>query len=178
MSDNGKDRSFDPSDYREAFNMITAHILANSGTREDAREIMQEAVLTYMEMKTISENAKPSTILFSIAKNHWFNALRRKKKSVYMFKDYDPVDESPGKIEEKKKKEKYRTFVEYHIKKMTEICREILSARLDDLPYELIQMKLGFENIENVYMHYHRCKNRLKERLFNDRKFQEFLRNG
>lgn len=174
----GEDRRFDPSDYSEALRMITAYVLSNSGTREDAREIMQESVITYMEMKTISDDAKPSTILFGIAKNHWYNALRRKKKNVFLFYDYEPEDESPSNIADKKRQEKFRSFAEYHIKQMSEICREILLSRLKEQSYEVIQLKLGFDKIENVWMHYHRCKNRLRKRLFNDKNFLDFYLNG
>lgn len=64
------------------FKVIKKYILANSGTKQDAEDVFQEALLLTLEkIKNPSFNltASLNTFLFSVSKNMWLEVLKTKK---------------------------------------------------------------------------------------------------
>lgn len=63
---------------------IEGYIINNNGSKEDAKDIFQNALIVlYKKVKSpeFELTAKLSTYLFSICKNNWLKALRNKKKA-------------------------------------------------------------------------------------------------
>lgn len=66
--------------YESYYKMIETFVTQNSGTKDDAKDVFQETVISlYNNVKNdkYSPDSKLSTYLFSISKNNWFKKLRK-----------------------------------------------------------------------------------------------------
>ena len=75
--------------YRTIYPMVENYILDNSGTRDDAKDIFQDAMfilLKKIEKVDFELTSKLSTFLFGIAKNLWLKKLTKKGVDKEEFK--------------------------------------------------------------------------------------------
>lgn len=66
-----------------AFPLINQHVSKNSGSKEDAEDLFQDAlVILYKKVKDpeFKLSSSLSTFLFGIAKNLWYQELKRRNK--------------------------------------------------------------------------------------------------
>jgi len=72
--------------YEEVFPIVKKYILKNNGSEEEALDVFQECtVIFYNQVKEgrYEMNAKISTYMYSIARNQWYQQLRKKKRIDY-----------------------------------------------------------------------------------------------
>ena len=77
-----------------SFPLIENYILTNNGSKDDAKDVFQNALLVFYQKVHLPEfklTAKLSTYLFSICKNLWLNALRKKKKTSELGAETDQL---------------------------------------------------------------------------------------
>lgn len=70
--------------YQQYSNTIQSFILANSGTPQDAEDIFQETVVTFIDLvkrKKFRGEAAVKTFLVAIARNLWLNELKKRDRS-------------------------------------------------------------------------------------------------
>ncbi|MEO6682794.1 MAG: sigma-70 family RNA polymerase sigma factor [Ginsengibacter sp.] len=120
--------------YEENYHKVENYVLANSGTRQDAKDIYQEAFISLwrnIQMdKFFPENEHSiNAYLFRIAKNKWLDHLR----SCHFKKTVPLMDISENKREEKKESEELSTEdaqfiieVKKHFQELGENCQELL----------------------------------------------------
>jgi len=68
--------------YKEIYPMVEKYILENSGSRDDAQDIFQDAfyiLIKKVEDTTFELTSKLSTFLFGISKNLWLKKLTKKQ---------------------------------------------------------------------------------------------------
>lgn len=68
-----------------AFPLIQKHVLKNSGSKEDAEDLFQDAlVILYKKVKhsEFTLTSSLSTFLFGVARNIWYQELKRRNKIV------------------------------------------------------------------------------------------------
>lgn len=68
--------------YKRNLPPVTSFVLKNSGSENDAKEMLQEAIIALYEKIKANDfqaKAKLSTFLFAVAKNQWYNQLKRKE---------------------------------------------------------------------------------------------------
>lgn len=109
---------------------VEKYILANSGTRDDARDIYQEAFLAFWRNVQLNRfepqhaNAVSSYIM-RIAKFKWIDVLRKNSNTPITAMESDTADNTQiYKLEQDE--ELYITQVKKHYKNMGEPCRELL----------------------------------------------------
>ena len=67
------------------YGIVENYILKNSGNKEDAKDIFQNALIIFYKKAISSEfelTSKISTYIFAIAQNLWLKKLRDNKKNV------------------------------------------------------------------------------------------------
>lgn len=109
---------------------IEKYILANHGTKEDAKDIYQEAFLVYWrnmklgKFSTFHSNSI-SGYLLQIAKNKWIDILRREKRMNFVPLDEESqlYDLSEDLNEEEKD---YIDIVKKHYDELGEPCKTLL----------------------------------------------------
>lgn len=136
--------------YQHYADTISSLIINNSGNHQDAQDIFQETVVTFIE--TVQKDkfrgeSSIKTFLVAIARNTWLNELKRRERSDHREEIYEKSrpEEEPDVshlISEREKKQQFRNLLD----KLGESCKKILllfyyenlsmKEMLDHLPYE------------------------------------------
>lgn len=136
--------------YQQYADTISSLIVNNSGNLQDAQDIFQETVVTFIE--TVNKDkfrgeSSVKTFLVAIARNTWLNELKRRERADHreeMYEKNRPEEEPDVSqlISEREKKQQFRDL----LGKLGESCKKILilfyyenlsmKEMLDHLPYE------------------------------------------
>lgn len=154
--------------YRTYYPVIERFILANSGSREDARDIFQETMLVFnqnlaREGFTLTSSLK--TYLYSISRNLWLKSLRDRK---IMNSLVSTEDDLPGlSITEQREKETAETLTHYMdglIARMPVHCQKIVHyVYYDNVPVEEIAEKMGYNNTHTASNVKYKCLQQMKK---------------
>lgn len=78
--------------YEQYASVVSGYIMKNSGTRQDAEDIFQETIVSFIDVvkkeKFRGESAI-KTFLISIARNLWLNELNKRERSGYREKVFE-----------------------------------------------------------------------------------------
>jgi len=136
--------------YQQYAEPVSSFIMSRGGSQHDAEDIFQETVVAFIEVVKngkFREEASIKTFLIAIAKNIWYNALNKRKRSAEREKIYEMDRESEEQdvghsIGDREMKQKLRGLLDY----LGEPCKKLLilfyynnlsmKEMLDHLPYE------------------------------------------
>lgn len=148
---------------------VTSYVRNNSGTTDDAEDMLQEALIILWE-KVRSENfhydAKLSTFIVAVVKNLWLRRLarqRRESPDPLQFDRMANTDPSPlDELIESDRAKKVRDALE----KLGDPCRKLLLLFYwDEYSLEEIAGAMGFANAETVKSKKYQCKKALEQYL-------------
>jgi RNA polymerase sigma factor (sigma-70 family) len=148
--------------YSHTLKKVKGYILSNSGTQDEANDIFQDAVIIFFKSvieNKFEDNLSVDAYLFTISKNLWINAAKRKRKLVHVdIEDQHLSAESYNQLDSMISAEK-RKALDIAYSKLEDACRKLLGL----VAYEKLSMKelqekmqLSSENAAKT-MHY-RCK--------------------
>ena len=177
------DHSFISELYKIHLPVITRYVSYNNGKEEDAKDLIQQALLiVFQKVRTNEFELRCSfkTYLYSICKNLWLKELRKKKIEQKSPLNPDDVEEIEQIVDIE---EEYNYSVQYflyrwHYHNLSDICRNLLKMALSKLSYNEIAQKLGFANGEVARKKKYRCKELLIKRIKNDPRYKEFEDEG
>jgi RNA polymerase sigma factor (sigma-70 family) len=113
--------------YKQNFNSIQSFVIKNHGTKDEAKDIFQDAmIIVYRNLvnKSFKEDSKLSTYLFSICKNLWFQRIRKLK--VVEFQSVDVAENLSENFE------------------ITKVDSSLLNELLDKLKSDCKQLLIAF----------------------------------
>lgn len=154
--------------YQEQYPKVELYILSNRGSKEEAKDIFQEAmVAVWKNIKNDLFKAENDTAisgyLYQIAKNKWLDHLRSSK-----FKNTVPLENHhEGLEEEVEEKESQLKEIESSFVNLGENCKELLTRfyyKKENM--SLIAKAFGW-TVGTVRNNKYRCIQKLKEMLFN-----------
>lgn len=161
--------------YEGYFPVVRNHILKNSGTETEAKDIFQDAVVfTYQKLKSdsLSLNCSLTTYIFAVCRNMWMNTLRKRRKII----KWDEVPEVSEDINNDilniiQEKSKSTIFQKYFLN-LGEVCQQVLRN------FFLGKSMLEISELMNYSVGYTRkkkfeCKKRLIEMIERDPTYQE-----
>ena len=158
--------------YRANEKMVVSFITRNSGTTDDAEDLLQEAVVILWErvrLGRFERSARLSTFLFAIVKNLWFRRLARMKKEIPT--EIDPEVTADDKLSaldelvETEQSERVRSAM----KRIGEPCHTLLLLFYwEELSTQQIAQRMGFANADTVKSKKYQCKKML-ERILTER---------
>lgn len=154
--------------YQQYSSTIQSFILANSGTQQDAEDIFQETVVTFIDLVKKNKfrgEAAIKTFLVAIARNLWLNELKKrvhseKREKVFeTSRDLTETDVSQYIADQEMKQQ----FVKV-LDKLGESCKKLLTLYY----YENLSMKdilhhLPYENEQVVRNKKYKCLQSLTE---------------
>ena len=136
--------------YQQYAEPVSSFIMSRGGSQHDAEDVFQETVVAFVDVVKngkFREEASIKTFLIAIAKNIWYNALNKRKRSAQREKIYemdrDGEEADIGhSIADREMKLKLRALLDH----LGEPCRKLLilfyydnlsmKEMLDHLPYE------------------------------------------
>ncbi len=144
-------------------------ISKNSGTHDDAEDLLQESLIVLWERVRsgrFEQNAKLSTFLYATARNLWFGRLRHKARETS--RELDPEehrDNSPSALESLVATEE-TAMVRDALGKIGGQCRKLLLLFYwEEFSMEQIARQLGFANAETAKAKKYQCKKALEKAL-------------
>jgi RNA polymerase sigma factor (sigma-70 family) len=156
--------------YAEYFYLLCSYIEQNHGSREDAEDIFQEVVLTFVDLVQKDKfrgESSVKTFLYAINRNIWLNELKRRgrqEKRDHRFSAEQTYTE-PG-IEKIVSNREARKQVFSILDQLGDICKKILLAfYYENLPIQEILKRLDYQNEQVVRNKKARCMKNLDQKL-------------
>jgi RNA polymerase sigma factor (sigma-70 family) len=150
--------------YRENRKPVTALVRRNSGTEDDADDMLQEALVTLWERVRSGRfrySAKLGTFIYATARNMWLRRLARARREVPET-DADPPADDASPLElmiEEEEAEAVRLALE----RLGEPCRKLLLLFYwEEESMETIASLLGMANADTVKSKKYQCKKSLE----------------
>jgi RNA polymerase sigma factor (sigma-70 family) len=82
--------------YRSYFDGLHNYIINNNGSRQDAEDIFQEVVISFIQLVRDNKfrgESSISTLLFSINRHLWLNELKKRKRTLAREEKYEKAQE-------------------------------------------------------------------------------------
>jgi RNA polymerase sigma factor (sigma-70 family) len=157
--------------YRTNRKSITAFLLRNNGTADDAEDMLQEALIILWERIRTGRheyNAKLSTFLFGTVRNLWLRRLARKRReSPATHPPEEFPDETLSPLDQIIDDEQTKA-VRSALEALGEPCRTLLLLFYwEELSMDDIARRLGFANADTAKSKKYQCKKSLKDLLNN-----------
>lgn len=129
------------------FASVRTYIIANSGSEEDAKDLLQDAVLVvYRQAKSgaLQLNAPLGAYLFGICKKQWLHRLREKKHARQVTNEL-PVEYSDEATSEAewRQAERHRLYLE-KLNELDESGRRLLELDAQNVPLKEIAEMLNY----------------------------------
>lgn len=167
----GKDREVVPLLYKKVFPLVERYITKNSGRKEDAYDVFQDALMTfYRQVVNGSFNSSKYKVfgyIYRLSINFWINKIKRDKRIS--------LTEEMQEIVEESLMDDYLTPVydEDLLKTLfSQIggkCIELLTYTIyNNMLMEDIVIRMGFTSVNAVKMQHVRCKQKLIKEIENN----------
>ena len=145
---------------------VLAYITRNSGTADDAEDMLQESLVVLWERVRSGRfeySAKLSTYVFGVVKNTWLRRLAQKRREVPS--ELDPDERSngaPSALDDLIEREE-AGLVRSALERIGEQCRRLLKLFYwEELSMEEIALEMGFANADTVKAKKYQCKKALE----------------
>lgn len=174
----GKDNKSIKILYKNTFPSIKKNILELGGSKDDAHDVFQDAVIILVRKikeNTLSQESNISGFLYTISKNLWINKVKRDSKSTLFDENIESIDYSYEIEYQENIKEKEET-IKGIISQLDEKCAYVLHAILfTDKDYNDIAEELGLANANVMKVTKSRCKDKLIKLLQENKELKELL---
>lgn len=158
--------------YKANRRMVTSLVRHNSGTSDDAEDVLQEAVIVLWERVRAGRfdaAAKLSTFLFATARNIWLRRLARARREQPSDSIPDQMtDDALTQLDALIETEDTRT-VQDALARLGEPCRTLLVLFYwEEASMEEIAARLGFANADTAKSKKYQCKKALEKLLVDE----------
>jgi RNA polymerase sigma factor (sigma-70 family) len=160
--------------YENYYQTVKNHVLKNSGSVDDASDVLQESIITLYKQVTSSDFQLTTELkgyFFGIVRNIW-NAQLRQKKMTTEF-DIDLIDDSDTDDIADPILER---VVGNAFRKLKPDCQTMLSLFSEGLSYEEIAGKMNLKNGTYARRKKYLCKEALIEIIKEDPEFNDIQR--
>ena len=155
--------------YRTNRRSVRAFVMRNSGSSDDAEDMLQEALVVLWERVRVGRfeyTAKLDTFVFATVKNLWLRRLARRRREAPA--PLDPEQHAgadPSALDELIDSER-AAAVHMALDRLGNPCRELLLLFYwEELSMEDIAARLGFANADTVKAKKYQCKKALQRLL-------------
>lgn len=157
--------------YKEYFTMCAYFVTKNSGSKEEAKDVFQDAMIVMFKNSrkdNFELTCNIKTYLYSIIRNLWLKQLQHKNKRINII-DYEKyVQITTDDISVKKDETLFDTMYN-SMQKLGENCQKILHLfYFEKKSMEVIAQELEYTNAENAKTQKYKCLQQLKK-YFNEK---------
>lgn len=154
------------------FPVVRKQILANSGSRQDAEDIYQEALIVFFRKVQNPEfilTSSINTYLYSICRYLWSDVLKKRKIKTKVHTDTNEIAGNDTIWEEQEEKIK---LAEQAVNRLGQRCKQLLQLfYYGKVDLKTIAQKMGFANEKVAKNQKYRC-------LENARTYLQTLKNN
>jgi RNA polymerase sigma factor (sigma-70 family) len=154
--------------YREYFEGLAWFVINNSGSRQDAEDIFQEVMVSFIEVVQAGKFRGESTVrtfLFSLNRFAWLNELKRRGRAGQRELKYERAqDREEADVSMAIADREARTAVMKLVEALGDTCRRILVLfYYQDRSMKEILAELDYENEQVVRNKKYKCLKKLEE---------------
>lgn len=175
----GKDAEVLTRMYKEIYPKIERYVKSNSGSREDSKDVFQEAILVFYNIviKDKSDGIKDVTgFIITVGRNIWINKVRSRKKEIESDILENFQDHAPSPLITIIMNEKWEACQEL-LNSLGPRCKQLLGYTLyEKLSMKEIAVKLGFANENAAKTQNYRCKQKLNEMVSGNRELLDLFK--
>jgi RNA polymerase sigma factor (sigma-70 family) len=162
--------------YKLHYPSVLNHIINNSGTEQEAKDVFQEAMITFFERIqdfNFELTCKISTYIFEVSRRLWLKRLYQKGKFIGKIEENDVFPEVEMELGFAEENENKFNSMYWSLSQLGEPCKSILEDfYFRNLTMEAITMKFGYTNADNAKNQKYKCLQRLKKFFFSQYKPQ------
>lgn len=155
--------------YKANRKVITSFVQRNSGTPEDAEDMLQEALMVLWDRVRsgrFTYAAQLNTFIFATVKNMWARHLARKRREVPLLLDPDKTATGENSVLDELIETEEAQMVRDALQRLGDPCRKLLTLFYwEEMSMEEIAQEMGFANAETVKSKKYQCKEMLKKLL-------------
>jgi len=163
--------------YQKHYNMIEQYVLKNSGSKEDVKDLYQDAfVVFYHKLKQpdFKMSSSIGTYLFSVAKNLWLKRLRDNKVKTVHIDSVSEMSTEEKTIDENKQNREFEIATE-ELQKLGDPCKTLLTEfYYKQTKMEAIAKLLNYTNANRAKAQKYKCMQRLKKAVFKQMQVNRF----
>ena len=156
--------------YQDHSEVTRSFIMGKGGTEQDADDIFQETVVSFIDSVQKGKFRQESgirTFLISISKNLWYNEIRKRQRTGNREKifemDRDQVD---GSVAETIQDRELKQQLNQLLQELGESCRKILVLfYYENLSMKEIVLHLHYENEQVVRNKKYKCLQQLTDKM-------------
>lgn len=159
--------------YRQYFDVLSIYTRQNSGTPQDAEDIFQEVVVTFIEL--VNQNkfrgeSSIKTFLYSLNRHIWLNELKKRNRMQQRNIKFERSrSQSEADVSTHIAGREARAQVMKVIGQLGEACKQVLMAfYYQDLPVKDMLAFLPYENEQVIRNKKYKCLKKLEEMLHED----------
>lgn len=153
------------------FPVVKKLVLKNNGSKEDAEDIYQEALLIFIRKANDADfklTSSLNTYLYSVCRFLWNDELKKRNKKPVSIEDYKMEVLQNDDIAETVANEAQNKLAEKAFKMIGEKCQQLLQLfYFEKLSMKTIAEKLGFSTEKVAKNQKYRCIEKTKEHLKN-----------
>lgn len=159
--------------YRANKRMVMSFVTKNSGTSDDAEDLLQDAVVTLWERvrsRKFERTSKLSTFIYAVVQNKWRRRLAAMKREVTAELNNESVPSTdPGILENIIESERTKAIAAALVK-VGEPCKTLLLLFYwEEKSMEEIARHMKFANADTVKSKKYQCKKALEKILSDER---------
>lgn len=156
--------------YKDYFSMCVYFVTKNSGTKEEAKDIFQDAMIVLFKNSrkpNFELSCSIKTYLYSVIRNLWLKQLHQKNKRINIT-DYERfIQVETDETILQKEETLFDTMYE-SLQKLGENCQRILRLfYFEKKSMEVIAQEMEYTNAENAKNQKYKCLQQLKK-YFNE----------
>jgi RNA polymerase sigma factor (sigma-70 family) len=156
--------------YRSQFGIVKTYINQNKGTDEDAEDIFQEVILSFIELVKKDKfrgESSIATFLYAITRNNWLNELKKRGRSKLRDEKFEKAkDNTEMDISHYIVNREQRAQLMQVVDSLGETCKKILLAfYYDNLAIKDILQNLQYENEQVVRNKKYKCLKQLEQMI-------------
>ena len=151
---------------------VASYVRNNSGTSDDADDMLQEALIVFWEKVRSGRfqyDAKLSTFVMAVAKNLWLRRLARQRRESPATIEFErTANTDPSPLDSLIESDQAR-LVRNALDRLGDPCRKLLLLFYwDECSLEEIASAMGFANADTVKSKKYQCKKALERYLTNE----------
>jgi RNA polymerase sigma factor (sigma-70 family) len=168
--------------YRDHFDSLCWYVMNNNGSKQDAEDIFQEVVVTFIELVQKDKfrgESSVKTFLFSLTRHTWLNELKRRGRALAREEKYEKGQERTEMdvsdlIADREAKKELMKLVD----QLGETCKKILLMfYYENLPVSEMLDALDYENEQVIRNKKYKCMKQLEQMITANPALRQNLKN-
>ncbi|NVK03447.1 MAG: sigma-70 family RNA polymerase sigma factor [Flavobacteriia bacterium] len=147
--------------------VVEKSILKNGGSKSDALDVFQDALILFCEkVREVDFELKSSinTYLYGVCRNLWLNELRKRNKSISLDWEVERGDFSEEDLTAQLEESERISKVENAILQLGQRCQKLLHLfYFERLKMVDIAKKMGLNSANVAKVQKHKCLNKVKQ---------------